>query len=148
MVVQAMTLGAANRVSESLALIDRVTAAFAHAPRRELADTAAAALAFKGQTPGQMLTESEFTTLLTCISLSGRVAPGSIEVLVRYSAVAEPPRVLELIQESGTTGTLLPLVTALRQEMGEETQVPKEVDEVASDIRYRLAGLRRGVQFG
>ena len=148
MVVQAMTLGAANRVSESLALIDRVTAAFAHAPRRELADTVAAALAFKGQIPGQALTESEFTTLLTCISLSGRVGPGSIEVLVRYSAVAELPRVLDLIQESGTTGTLLPLVTALRQEMGEETQAPKEVDEVASDIRYRLAGLRPGVQFG
>ena len=148
MVVQAMTLRAANRVSESIALIDRVTAAFAHAPRRELADTAAAALACKGQIPGQALTEPEFRTLLTCIYLSGRVGPGSIEVLVRYSAAAELPRVLELVQESGTAGVLYPLVTALRQEMGEETQAPKEVDEVASDIRLRLAILRPGLQLG
>ena len=147
-VVQAMTLSAANRVSESIALIDRVTAAFAHAPRRELADTAAAALACKGQIPGQALTEPEFKTLLTCIYLSGRVGPGSIEVLVRYSAAAELPRVLELIKESGTSGVLYPLVTALRQEMGEETQAPKEVDEVASDIRLRLAMLRPGLQLG
>ena len=53
-----------------------------------------------------------------------------------------------MIQESGPSGVLYPLVTALRQEMGEETQAPKEVDEVASDIRYRLAMLRPGLQFG
>ena len=82
--------------------------------------------------------------------LSGYAAPRSVrrQFPRPVALAAELPRVLELIQESGPSGVLYPLVTALRQEMGEETQAPKEVDEVASDIRYRLAMLRPGLQFG
>lgn len=43
---------------------------------------------------------------------------------------------------------LLPLVTALRQEMGEETHVAREVAEVASDVRGVIARLRADVQPG
>ena len=143
---QAIALQSAGRTFEAVALVDRLSATFHHTPQQELADTVAAALAFKGQLPEQALKASEVTTLLSCLSLLDRVDPGSIEVLVRFSALTEAERVIELIEESGTVGLLFPLVTALQQEMGAKTRVPKEVDEVALDVRRRLAELRAGDQ--
>ena len=147
MFVQARALRAANRISEAVALVDRATAIFDLAPQRELAHTTASALSFKGSMPGQTLTDSQVTTLLSCISLLDSVEPGRIEALTRFSAVAGAGKALELIEASGTTGLLFPLVTALQQEMGEETHVAKEVDEVASDIRRNLVELRATAQF-
>ena len=146
MFVQARALNAANRRLEAVALVDKVTARFDLAPQQELATTTAAALSFKGTMPEQVLTESEVTTLLSCISLLDSVNQGSIEALSRFSAVAGVGQALELIEASGTTGLLFPLVTALQQEMGEETHVAKEVDEVAADVRRHLVELRAGVQ--
>ena len=54
-------------------------------------------------------------------------------------------RMLELIEASPAAGLLLPLSTALHQELGHETHVAQEVDEVAQDIRRSLAYLRTGV---
>ena len=147
MFVQARALNAANRRLEAVALVDKVTARFDLAPQQELATTTAAALSFKGTMPEQVLTESEVTTLLSCISLLDSVNQGSIEALSRFSAVAGVDQALQLIEASGTTGLLFPLVTALQQEMGEETHVAKEVDEVASDVRRHLVELRAGVRF-
>ena len=147
MFVQARALHAANRMAEAVALVDEVTARFDLDPQRELANTSASALSFKGTMPEQTLTESEVTTLLSCISLLDSVTPGSIEALTRFSAVAGVGQALQLIEASGTTGLLFPLVTALHQETGEETHVAKEVDEVASDVRRHLVELRADVQF-
>ena len=47
-------------------------------------------------------------------------------------------RTLKLIEESPAADLLLPLVTALQQELGRETHVAKEVNEVAADIREKM----------
>ena len=56
-------------------------------------------------------------------------------------------RTLELIQASPAANLLVPLVTALQQELGQETHVAKEVDEVAADVRRNLADLAASTQF-
>ena len=53
-------------------------------------------------------------------------------------------RMVELIDGSSAANLLLPLSTALHQELGHETHVAQEVDEVAQDIRRSLAKLRAG----
>ena len=46
-------------------------------------------------------------------------------------------RMVELIQASPSANLLLPLTTALEQELGREPRVAREVAEVAEDIRTR-----------
>ena len=148
LLAQAIALNAANRTSEAVALFDRIIQAFDLARQDELAGTVASALSMKGAMPDQTLTESEVATLLSCMAQLKGVDPGSINALVRFSAVAGASPALELIEASGTTELLLPLVTALRQEMGEETHIAKEVAEIASDVQRNLARLRANVQPG
>ena len=146
LLARAVVLLNGNRMSEVAALLGRMTEAFDLVPHQEIPGLTATALSLKGTMPDQTLTESEVATLLSCTSLINSVSPGSIHALTRFSAVAGVGPALEIIEASGTTGLLLPLVTALRQEMGEETHVAKEVDEVASDVRRVLARLRANVQ--
>ena len=53
-------------------------------------------------------------------------------------------RMVDGIEVSPAADLLLPLSTALHQELGHETHVAQEVDEVAQDIRRSLADLRTG----
>ena len=55
---------------------------------------------------------------------------------------------LELIQESPAAEMLLPLVTALQLELGQNPQVAKEVMEVAEDTRRRLIELKGELRLG
>ena len=64
--------------------------------------------------------------------------------LITFAARLGPRPVLELIQESPSDRILLPLVTALREELGMESKVAEEIAEVAKDIRRDLARLRQG----
>lgn len=64
--------------------------------------------------------------------------------LITFAARLGPEPVLELIQESPSDRILLPLVTALREELGMESKVAEEIAEVAKDIRRDLARLRLG----
>ena len=54
-------------------------------------------------------------------------------------------RTLKLIQASPAADLLLPLVTALQQELGQETHVAKEVDEVAADVRGNMMKLSASI---
>ena len=67
-----------------------------------------------------------------------------IRALIALAARLGPKPMLELIQESPSERMLLPLATALRRELGIESKVPHEVEEVASDILKDLAMLRQG----
>ena len=67
----------------------------------------------------------------------------SIESLMAYTIRFGPGPVLALIEASPSVNRLYPLVTALRQELGIETKVAKEVEDVASDIRQDLARRRQ-----
>ena len=49
---------------------------------------------------------------------------------------------IEIIQESPSAQLLLPLTTALELELGRKPRVPKEVEEVAGDVRNGLTMLR------
>ena len=51
-------------------------------------------------------------------------------------------RMRELIVTSPAATLLLPFTTALEMELGLETRVAREIDEVARDIRRELAVLR------
>ena len=59
-----------------------------------------------------------------------------------FSIEIGPERMVELIQASPSANLLLPLTTALEQELGREPRVALEVTEVAEDIRKDLARLR------
>ncbi len=65
-----------------------------------------------------------------------------IDWLIRYTASLGNADVLELINLSPAKDALLPLVTALDQELGREPRVAIEVVEVARDIRRHLKELR------
>ncbi len=67
-----------------------------------------------------------------------------LELLWRLAPDVGRDAMIDLIERSGSADLLLPITTALHQELGHETHVAKEVDEVAQDVRrsldsYRLA---------
>ena len=88
------------------------------------------------------ISEGEFSLLLECLEKGNKLPDRGIEALTCFISKVGPARSLELIQESPAALLLLPIVTALQQELGQNTQVAREVDEVARDIRERLAGIR------
>ena len=65
-------------------------------------------------------------------------------VMMRLSIELGPERVLKVIQASPSENLLLPLTTALELELGLKPRVPREVEEVARDIREELQDLRNG----
>ena len=94
------------------------------------------------------LDDHEFTLLLECLAEDNKLQPGWITVLTLLASRLGPNRSLELIQASPAVTLLLPLVTALQREVGQETQVAREVDEVAEDIRHQLGELTHNPQAG
>ena len=66
----------------------------------------------------------------------------AVRALAVFSVHLGPACVLDLIQRSPAADLLLPLVTALQQEVGLKPRVAREVDEVAQDIRKELAKFR------
>ena len=66
-----------------------------------------------------------------------------VNTLMRISVDLGSEQVRDMIQASPAANLLLPLTTALEQEMGLGPRVAREVEEVAEDIRQRLATLRQ-----
>lgn len=91
---------------------------------------------------GRAISETEFKILLACLAGDGSLLPGSINTVETFVASVDPSEALRLVEESSTAPLLLPLVTALQQELGQTPQVAKEVAEVASDVRARLREAR------
>ncbi len=87
--------------------------------------------------------ESELASMLELLPGFESVPPMSIEGLMAFTIRFGPERILTLIERSSAVNPLFPLVTALRDEIGIETKVAKEVTEVAKDIRLNLAKLKR-----
>ena len=87
---------------------------------------------------GESLTENDFSLLLGCLAREGEMRPGFVQALTQLSFNYGLPRALEIIQDSPSAGLLLPLETAIKQELGRETYVANEVKEVAADIRRDL----------
>ena len=69
--------------------------------------------------------------------------PGEVlDAFINFSVELGAERMRELIVGSRSAALLLPLRAALEQELGLKPQVPREVEEVARDIREKLAQRR------
>ena len=68
---------------------------------------------------------------------------GGVEILTYFSVKLGPERMRELIAGSRSATLLQPLLVALEQELGIESRVAREVEEVARDVREALARRRR-----
>ena len=86
--------------------------------------------------------ERDIAAVLTILPDLDSLSKGSLDVLMTFSIEIGPERMVELIQASPSANLLLPLTTALEQELGREPRVALEVAEVAEDIRRDLARLR------
>ena len=129
---------------EAIAVFDEIVARFAAADATSLVANVTNALLSKAAAlfpQGRTLTDSDFSLLLDCLSREGELRPALIQGLVTLAVISGQARALNLIQASPAADLLLPLVTALQQELGQETHVAKEVDEVASDVRGNMAKL-------
>ena len=86
--------------------------------------------------------ERDIAVILTILPNLDSLPKESLDALMAFSIEIGPERMVELIQASPSANLLLPLTTALEQELGHEPRVALEVAEVAEDIRKDLARLR------
>ncbi len=84
----------------------------------------------------------DIETGLLILSELDSVSTMVIDSLCRLSVEMEPELLRELIITSPVSDLLLPLTTALERELGLETRVAREVEEVAADIQRKLEKLR------
>ena len=136
---------------ETAAALDEAARQFGLAEHPDMAEVAAIALTCKAailDRMGETLTEGEFSLLLLCLAKADELLPDFIEVLPQFVARVGPRRALELVQASLAAPLLLPLVTALQQELGQVTHVAREVDEVAGDVRLEMLEIRASAQIG
>ena len=68
---------------------------------------------------------------------------GIVRAVMTLGVYTGPEKMVRLIEASRAKNFLLPLATALRQELGDRPRVAVEVDEVAKDLRRDLAEIRR-----
>ena len=147
-----VTLGALGRPEEALAAYDEVRQLFGQSDAPELIEHVAKALISKGVTLGALgRPEEALAASEEALQQFGRsdalgrlehVAKALTDTLMRVSVDLGSERVRDLIQASPAADLLQPLTTALEQEMGLVPRVAREVEEVAEDIRRRLATLR------
>ena len=134
-----------DRPAEALAAFDQVVARFGTASDPVVTATTTFALTCKAgilDETDQSISEAEFVMLLNCLAKDAELLDGSLDAIVPFVASVEPAKALDLLTASGAAHLLLPLITALQQELGQTPQVAKEVAEVASDVRTKLAEAR------
>ena len=107
--------------------------------------------AFYTQTRSQRLgdapaSERDLSTTLSCLAGAEDLPSPSLRTLLILSAQIGQTRVLRAIEGSSAADGLLPLTTALQQEIGLKPHVAREVEEVAHDIRKELARMRTGAR--
>ena len=131
--------------SEALAAFDYVTSLHGELREPSLSDAVVFALVEKAIILDEVdntISDSEFSLLLNCLVeryvVSGRI----IQAIVYFVFRSKLAHATKLIQTSPAAQLLLPLLTALQQELGVMTHVAKEIDEVAADIRLKLAKIR------
>lgn len=147
---EGLALETLRRLPEALRAYDQVVRRFRTSATSELTAQVAVALVFKGnalleKSPSCVDRddcERDLRTLLAIRPRTDELPPGALNAYVGFSAYLEPARALEQIQSSSVAQLLLPLSTALQQESGLNPRVSREVQEVARDVRNRLARTR------
>lgn len=87
--------------------------------------------------------EGDIETILTVLPELDNLPKEHLQALMELSILLGPTRMRELIEVSPSADLLLPLMTALAQEIGEQPRVAREVEEVARDIRKELESLKK-----
>lgn len=87
--------------------------------------------------------ERDLVVALKMLAELDKLEAFSVDRLISISLFLEPLRMAALIRESGADRLLLPLVVGLELEGGEAPRVAREVEEVAGDVRRKLAERRR-----
>ena len=142
---QGLAFLAQNDIPDALTAFDKVTSLYEATTDPNISGAVATALAEKTivlNNMNQTISDSEFLLMLNCMAEHNIAAGRAIEAIVYFAFRSEFGHVVELIQTSPAEQLLLPLLTAFRQELGQPTNVAKEVDEVAADIRRKLAEFR------
>ena len=139
--VRGMIHSRSDRPEEALAAFDDVIARFGSALSPQVTGSVGGAVAAKmillGRM-GQTVSDYEFSILLLCLAEERQLPEGTFDAIACYVANVGQAHALKLIQASPAADMFLPLATALQQELGQKTQVAKEVHEVAQDIRRVL----------
>lgn len=139
---QGALLWRCRRPAEALAAFDRVSKAYGRSAQPASAHIAMHAVIGKAvlSFPDQTASETELAALLAGLDKAQKTPPVQLMGFVVASIPAD--RALNLIQASPAAALLLPLTTALQQELGQKTRVAKETEEVAADVKRELATLR------
>ena len=130
-----------NRPAKALAAFDQVVTRCGEASEPDVASLIAFALICKASVLDQLghtISDDEFSLLLKCLAEEDSLQPDSVDAMLPFIASVEPAKALNLLETTPAAPLLLPLITALQQELGQNPQVAKEVAEVASDVRTRL----------
>ena len=136
-----------GRDAAALASFDNVLAQYPLPSEPHLNNTLASGItgkAFLLYEIGETIDGDECFLLLKCLAEIGSLTPGSIEALMTFIISVEPAEALKLLEASPSAPLLEPLIIALQQELGQTPQVSKEVAEIASDVRVRLALAKDG----
>ena len=131
----------------ALRQIDRALEACRSADEEDAADLTVSAIELKSHLLSGLnrtISGKEAELLLDCLAGIDELPADAIDTMISFSAHVGPAHALKLIQKSPSSDLLLPLVTALQWELGEQPRVALEVEEVAKDIRDRLSGAVRG----
>ena len=86
---------------------------------------------------------SDVEEILAIVPDLGSMSKDVLDWLSSMAVALGLGKMRDLIKASPSSDLLLPLTTALEIELGEETRVAKEVEEVAEDIRRDLRELRK-----
>ena len=144
LVIKGAVLGELNRTDEALAVCDEVFDRFGGSDAPNLLAQAADALVNKSIVLASLSRPAPPRDIAELLAILPKIdSPTSaIGALIRSSVDHGPEQMREWIQASPAAELLLPLTTALEREIGLAPRVPKEVSEVAEDIRRALAKLR------
>ena len=153
MLHKGVTLNELNRMQEAIEAYDDVVRRFDGSGARELENTVGKAMVNRavlnsryGTMPDRAIYERDLRAILPTLPRLDHVPESVIRALAVFSVHLGPERTLESIEGSPAEGLLLPLVTALKRELGREPRVAKEVSETADDIRKELAKLRTAIR--
>ena len=88
--------------------------------------------------------ERDVESILVLLPALDKFPKEVMDLLMGYSIELGPERLHELIEASPSAALLLPLMTALEEDLGLEPRVAQEVEAVAADIRADLEKLKAG----
>ena len=144
-----LVLAQINQPTEAVTLFNQVVVLVGHDADHGAAQSLANALIYKSivlSPKKHGINDAEFSLLLRCLANQEELPNGSVAACLLFIGNTGLARSLDLIQASAASHRLLPLVTALEQEMGRATRVAGEVDEIAKDIRNQFTNLYAKIQ--